>query len=231
MQQTVADVGFDELGALRALALEGALEGDVRITCTMLADQLETSNQTASRRLRTLEETGLIERSHSGDGQWITILSAGRKALEREYETYRRIFEDEEELVLSGTVTSGMGEGKHYISLEGYKEQFISKLGYEPFLGTLNIDLEDESTRRRGALEAITGTRIDQWEGEDRTYGAATCYSARLSAATGSESEAHIIVPDRTHHDEGQLELIAPVKLRDALSLDDGDRVSIYVKE
>ncbi len=41
----------------------------------------------------------------------------------------------------------------------------------------------------------------------------------------------HATVPERTHHTVDQLEIIAPVKLRDELDLTDGDHVTIHVEE
>jgi riboflavin kinase len=40
-----------------------------------------------------------------------------------------------------------------------------------------------------------------------------------------------VIAPERTHHDEDQLEVIAPVKLRDVLGLADGDHLTVHVHD
>jgi riboflavin kinase len=225
-------VGFDELAVLKLLALDGARRGEVKVSCGDLADRLDASNQTASRRLQALEDATLVERDLVSDGQWVALTEAGERALEREYEDYRRIFENPGELSLRGTVTSGMGEGRHYISLSGYMRQFKDKLGYEPYAGTLNVELDAESQRARSALQAMDGVRIEGWEDEERTYGPATCYPCTLDNREGETfSPVHVIVPDRTHHDESQAELIAPEKLRDELGLLDGDEVSIRVEE
>ena len=72
---------------------------------------------------------------------------------------------------------------------------------------------------------------IDSWEDDDRTYGAATCYPATVERDGRTFEPTHIIVPDRTHHDEENLELIAPVKLRDKLGLADGEMLAIHVAE
>ncbi|MFU8866391.1 DUF120 domain-containing protein [Natronococcus sp.] len=223
-------VGHDELAVLKLLALEGGLEGDVKISCSRLADRLEASNQTASRRLQRLEASDLLERDTVSDGQWVAVTDAGERALHAEYEDYRRIFETDPEVELEGTVTSGMGEGRHYISLSGYKRQFADRLGYEPFPGTLNVDLREDSVRRRSAMASLEPVPIDGWEDEDRTYGPAVCHPATVETADGdSYEEAHIIAPERTHHDEDQLEVIAPEKLREELDLEDGDRVTVSV--
>ncbi len=232
MQNAAAAVGHDELATLKLVALEGGLTQPAKVSCSGLADRLSASNQTASRRLQGLEEAEYVEREVVSDGQWVTITDAGEAALRREYSDYQQIFEPESPLSLSGTVTSGMGEGKHYISLPGYMEQFTAKLGYEPFAGTLNVVLDEQSVRARARLASIDAVPIDSWESDDRTYGAATCYPARIETVDGDAYEpTHIIVPDRTHHNEENIELIAPVKLRDELSLNDDELLTVHVEE
>lgn len=225
---SAAAVGPDELAALKHVALSGGLAGETKVSCAGLADRLDASNQTASRRLQRLEASGLIDREVVGDGQWIRITDEGEAALRAEHADYRRIFERDPELKLTGTITGGMGEGRHYISLSGYKEQFEERLGYEPYPGTLNVELDEESIRSRAAVSAIDAVPIDGWEDEERTFGPATCYPAELAAEDGETyTPTHVIIPERTHHDESQAELIAPTRLRDELDLDDGELVEI----
>ena len=230
---TTADsaVGHDELATLKLLALDGAIEGQRKVSCSGLAGRLDASTQTASRRLQRLDDAGLVEREVVSDGQWVALTDEGERALQREYADYRRIFEGEAGVDLAGHVTAGMGEGRHYISLPGYMRQFEDRLGYEPFLGTLNVDLDEESVRTRARMSSFEPVRIDGWEDDERTYGPAFCYPATVETGGGRFDRAHVIAPERTHHDEDQLEVIAPVKLRDELGLDDDDEVTIYVTE
>ena len=224
-------VGYDELATLKLLALDRAIESREKVSCSALADRLDASNQTASRRLQRLEDADFVEREIVSDGQWITITDDGEQALREEYADYRRIFERQVGLDLSGILTSGMGEGRHYISLPGYMEQFRERLGYEPFAGTLNVDLADASIRRRSAMASLDPVPIDGWEDEERTYGPAVCYPATVETAAGETYGAcHIVAPERTHHDEDQLEVIAPEKLREALGLADGDEITVRVE-
>ncbi len=239
---TASSAGHAELATLKALALSGGLDGDQKVSCSALAERLDASTQTASRRLQRLEEADLVEREIVSDGQWVTVTAAGERALQREYADYRRIFERDASVELRGTITSGMGEGRHYISLPGYMRQFEDKLGYEPFLGTLNVELDEESVRERGRLSSFEPVTIEGWEDDERTYGPAYCYPAAVEADGGETAasddgdagrfeDAHVITPERTHHGDDQLEVIAPVKLRDELGLDDGSSLTIYVTE
>ena len=230
-QATDEAVGYDELATLKLLAIEGALEGQQKVSCSALADDLDASNQTASRRLQRLDDAKYVEREMVNDGQWVEITGEGESSLRREYADYRRIFEREAAIGLQGFVTSGMGEGRHYISLPGYMEQFIEKLGYEPFAGTLNVDLTEESVRARAGMASLEPVTIEGWEDDERTYGPAFCYPASVEVGDSIYEPAHVIAPERTHHDEDQLEVIAPEKLREALGLDDDDEVTINVTE
>jgi riboflavin kinase len=238
MSEHRAAVGYDELAALKFVALEGGLAGPTKVSCAGLAERLDASTQTASRRLQALEGTGLLARDVVSDGQWVSVTDAGESALRGEYADYRRVFESRARIPLTGRVTGGMGEGRHYISLPGYMRQFRERLGYEPFAGTLNVDLDAESVRLRAGLSAVDAVPIDGWEDDERTFGPASCYAARLSVPADADPDAdaattyegaHAIVPDRTHHDESQLEVIAPDRLRDALALDDDDRIRVEV--
>jgi len=239
MAESTLAVGADARETLKLLALDGALDGQANVTCSGLAERLDVSTQTVSRRLRELDEAGLVDREMVSNGQRVTTTDEGRRALEREYADYRRLFEADRGVDLHGTVTGGMGEGRHYISLPGYNRQFVERLGYEPFPGTLNVELDAESTRARAALDGLEPIRIDGWEDDERTYGPAFCWPARLVAGdteTGNGTtgegyqEVHVIAPERTHHGQDKVELIAPDRLRDELSLDDGDAVTVHVE-
>lgn len=217
-------IKHDALAVLKILGLKGALEREVKVSCRTLAQGMDTSEQTISRRLQSLESEDLLEREIVTDGQWVTLTSKGKKLLRDEYEDYRHIFEDSKTVEFRGEVESGMGEGEYYISLDGYMRQFREKLGYEPFPGTLNIQLDDESTRARSALKNLDGIEIEEWETEERTFGGATCYPADIEGVDG-----HIIYPHRTHYPEEMLEVIAPIKLRDELELEDEDEIKVEV--
>jgi riboflavin kinase len=93
------------------------------------------------------------------------------------------------------------------------------------------VDLSGPSQRERSALDSFEAVDIEAWEDEERTYGGAFCYPATVETPDGPAFDrAHVIVPDRTHHDQQQLEIIAPDNLRDELGLLDGDEVIVRVE-
>lgn len=229
MVDAVSTASPEDVSALKAVALDVGLVGETKLSSGNLAKRLDISRQTAARRLKSLDAGGLITRDVVTDGQWISITATGERTLRQEYEAYRHLFDQERRLEMSGKITSGMGEGQHYISLHGYTTQFRDRLGYEPFAGTLNVELSAEAVRQRSVLYARDPIAIDGWEDDDRTYGPASVYPATVETASESYERVHIIEPERTHHDETQLELLAPDKLREALDLADGQEVTVYV--
>lgn len=232
-QVTTTEIDEDELMILKKLALSGPSTEELTTSCTELADELAVSRQTVSRRLQRLEAVGHIEREVSGDGQKVILTGVGERRLFDEFQDYQRIFGGENIVTFEGNVTSGMGEGQHYISLTGYTEQFENRLGYTPFPGTLNIELAESATHQLRRLERCEKIHIDGWQDDDRTYGPATCHPATLHRQEGTDTAtkpAHVLRPERTHHEDEIMELIAPVELREALDLDDGETVTIEVE-
>ena len=85
---------------------------------------------------------------------------------------------DKTTLPLIGTITTGMGDAKKFLSLTGYLDQFQSILGYEPFPGTLNITLNAHSTQLKSNLSDLDSLLIHEWTDGDRTYGPCLLYTS-----------------------------------------------------
>ena len=156
------------IAALKHVGLVGGLT-ETKVSCAALGDRLDASTQTASRRLQTLESAGYIERDVVGDGQWVRLTDAGEAALRAEYADYRRLFESDVGLALRGTVTGGMGEGRHYITLPGYAEQFRDRLeGVEGRVGRVSVlhVTPDEGVQLVGACDNLAVALLEQLRGD-----------------------------------------------------------------
>ncbi|MEM0088177.1 MAG: DUF120 domain-containing protein [Archaeoglobaceae archaeon] len=210
--------------ALKALALMNATREVVKISCKDFAKRINQSVQTASRRLKELENKGLIERTITKDGQFILITEKGRNLLHAEYLDYKKIFEGAETLKFHGIVFSGLGEGRYYVSLEGYRKQFREKLGIEPFPGTLNLRIPKEEIGIKKRLDAEQGIKIEGFTAENRSFGEVKAFKCKVNGLS-----AFIVIPKRTHHLSDVVEIIAERKLRDELNLKDGDIVEVEV--
>jgi riboflavin kinase, archaea type len=213
------------LSILKLLAMSGGARNPVVLTSREVGEKVGLSQQAADRHLVELEKRGLLVRQLASRSQRLVLTPTAMDLLRSEYATYRRIFEGPAALRFTGTVRSGLGEGRYYLSQPGYVVQFAERLGYSPFPGTLNIGLPAESGDLIRTVRLWAGIRIDGFEASGRTFGGATCYAAHLSGRP-----CHVIVPDRTHHQD-VVEVIAAEKLRDVLHLSDGDRVPVEIHE
>jgi riboflavin kinase len=209
------------------LAELGALDREIPITTSMLAKNLRVSQQTASRQLLKLEEFGLVKRLRSGRRDRVVITSEGNKVLAQMYANLKQIFEGpKREIVIYGTVFSGLGEGRYYVSQPGYRKQFREKLGFNPYPGTLNLRLGREHLSERQILESFSSILIYGYDDGYRRFGAARCYKARIN----DKIEGAIVTAFRTQYGPDVLEIIAPLNLRRKLKLRDGDLVKIRVQ-
>ncbi|WP_456328138.1 helix-turn-helix domain-containing protein, partial [Archaeoglobus sp.] len=76
------------LQVLKALALMNATRKVLKISSKELAEKIGQSIQTASRKLKELEDEGLIERTLTKDGQFVVITDKGKELLYKEYLDY-----------------------------------------------------------------------------------------------------------------------------------------------
>ena len=80
----------------------------IHISSTEFGKILDLSQQTASRRINSLEEIGWIQRKIVGKDQVIRITKKGADAILAMYKNLKQILED---ILIVGEVTEGMGEG------------------------------------------------------------------------------------------------------------------------
>lgn len=209
-----------EVETLKRLALMGANKEQVSLSSSIFAASLGMSPQTAARRLSAMEDEGYITRVVTPEGQKVRITEKGLVCLKSEYRDYCKVFEEGNSTVLKGKVTTGLGEGQYYISLEGYRQQFNEKLGFDPYPGTLNIRLTEPFTPAEH--EAV---KIEGFKDENRTFGGCKCYPINIKGVRGA-----IIRPDRTSYPLNLIEIIAPVNLRKTLGFADGDNVEVTIE-
>lgn len=215
----------EDLECLKRIGLRGGLSGPVFLNSQSLGDELGISPQTASRRLKSLEQQDLIKRNLIADGQLVTVTEEGESALRREYCDYYRLFGGKEKhFQFPGTVESGLGEGAYYMSLRQYMQQFDKILGFTPYPGTLNLRLSPVAVQRRKRLTIADWYQVEGFESEGRTFGQVRCLPCMIGTIP-----CGIVVPGRSHYPDALVEVIAPVGLRRELNLKDGDEVVIEV--
>jgi riboflavin kinase, archaea type len=219
---------WDSSFTLVKLAEMGAHRRTTKISTEYLAEKLGTSQQTASRYLIDLERLGWINRNTTSEGCLIKISEKGLKELERLSKSLRLLIEAPvpPSITLEGIVFTGLGEGAYYISKEFYRKQFIEKLGFDPYPGTLNIKLTtDYDIDSRKELDAYPAIEVEGFKNSDRTFGVVKCYPVMIE----NKVKGAVILALRSHYDVSVLEIIAPVCLRKHLNLKDGQKLKAEV--
>jgi riboflavin kinase len=206
----------------------GAQGRAVQVSTTNLAEKLGVAQQTISRHLIKLERLGLIERHLTARGELVKLTDSGTEELRNVHLGLRSILEAGVPTVISieGEVFTGLGEGAYYISQKGYREQIIGKLGFDPYLGTLNLKLKSNlDLQARKELDAYPAIELRGFKTGLRTFGPVKCYKALIN----DKAEGAVVTALRSHYSTSVLEVIAPTDLRDLFKLKDGDKVCVKV--
>lgn len=124
-------------------------------------------------------------------------------------------------LRLEGNVFSGADEGKKYVRLAWVKRQVEEKLGFTPYMGTLNIRLSGESIRQKKVLTRESTLEI--------VPAAGYCRGKLFKAILNDIVDGAVVIPDLRDYPDNILEVISSENLRKKLQLNDGDRVEIEI--
>ncbi len=191
-----------------------------------LIKKLGVPQQTFSRHLKELKKLNLVETTKISRGETIKITVKGYKELAAIQALLEKALKIQpSEIKLEGKVFTGLGEGAYYISQPGYKKQFIEKLGFNPYPGTLNVKIEECYLRKVSLLKCYPSIVIEGFSNGKRSFGSVNCYKALLE----NKIEGAVISALRSHYSDDVLEIIAPVNLRETLKLKDGDKISFIV--
>ena len=117
-------------------------------------------------------------------------------------------------------VASGKGDGSRFTELSWVKKQFVDKIGFEPFPGTLNVILKD--TTNRDVLE-VNKERTVAIEPPDKSYSKGIALRTTISSTVMGA----IVVPQVHGYSLDLLEIVAPMNLRGRLHLKDGDAITL----
>ncbi len=199
------------------LLKRGAASNPVKLSTTEMGDALGMTQQNASRRLAVLIKSGMISRS----GGRLSLTQKSISELKELYSGMRLAFEGIDNI--TGSLTDGVGDGRYYLSLPGYKNKIKEKFGILPYPGTLNIRLAEKEVWKKTALFdgalVIPGFRYD-----GRAFGelfAKACSIRNIPVVA--------VLPKRTHHPYNVLELVSDRNLRRLLRIKSGDMVTVSI--
>ena len=124
---------------------------------------------------------------------------------------------------IRGKVVSGAREAAYFTQVEWVQTQCSEKLGFKPYPGTLNMEISAEDFLLLESAAREDGADLIPPE-------SGFCAAKALPLLVGSVSGALVLPAKevRIHADE-IVEVMAPVCLREALDLRDGDEVALLL--
>jgi CTP-dependent riboflavin kinase len=122
---------------------------------------------------------------------------------------------------IAGTVSSGLAEAFDFTQLDWVKKQCLEKLGFIPYPGTLNLKVDKDYLNKIKELKEKEGIEIIPPTPD---------FCKAISYKTSIEGiDIAVIIPLVKDYPGDLVEIIAPIKLKDALLIKGGDRLSISI--
>ena len=121
---------------------------------------------------------------------------------------------------IKGKIVSGTHKGTYFMSLDVYQEEFLEKLGFKPFPGTLNLEISSEDAA--SILDLSDDMGIIKGKGN---FGDVKFLPAQLNR----QISGAILFPLKTQHSDEILEFVAEKNLRETLHLKDGDGINLKI--
>jgi CTP-dependent riboflavin kinase len=126
---------------------------------------------------------------------------------------------------LLGRLTTGIGQGQHFTQRDWARQQFIDKLGIDPFPGTINLIIDDsESMKVWNRLKDAPGIRID-----NPNDGPHDCDARCYPVSIDGQIDGAIVLPEVAGYSPLQIEVIAAKRVRHVLGIKDGDSLRLEI--
>ena len=156
--------------------------------------------------------------------RWVKLTEKGVEECLKFYTILKSAFEHKQ-LLIRGSVISGTGEGKKFLSLKEYKQAISKEIGFEPFEGTLNILLHPQEVWKREVLLRKEPVFVPGFKKGEEVYGGVYLYPCRIN-----KKNAAIIIPLKSRHPSNVIEIVAKENLRKKLKLKNTSEVILEVE-
>jgi len=127
-------------------------------------------------------------------------------------------------ITIIGRIVGGVKKGALFTELDWVQEQCLKKLGFKPYPGTLNLEIEEETIPVVEALRRGEGIELVP---PDSNFCTGHVYPVSVMGVTGA-----IVAPaeDVSAHGKNIIEIMAPISLKEALDVADGDEIMLTLK-
>ncbi len=128
--------------------------------------------------------------------------------------------EKKKRMKVTGAVVSGVGESASFLTIPWVNNQITQMVRFSPYSGTLNVDVADAGIQKR-----LKRHGTDKILPEEKGFCEALIFRGRVAG----RYPCGVILPLVQGYPSSILEIVAPVHLKDALSMKDGDGIEVEI--
>jgi riboflavin kinase len=130
---------------------------------------------------------------------------------------------------LNGIIFSDLGQASTFMALEWVQRGLEQTLGFVPYPATLNLRPQDSEDVRvwKAVQKEIRGIPLSPMHGG---FCSARLFPVAIQWAGEPRSEkprAAVLLPEVSGYPHDKIEIVAPVRLKDELGLEDGDQLTV----
>jgi len=128
-------------------------------------------------------------------------------------------------ITITGRIESGIQKGAFFTQLDWVQQQCHQKLGFKPYAGTLNLAIAEDAVPMVAELLQKSGMPLVS---PDARFCSGHVYPVSVMGVSGA-----ILAPaeEVKAHGSNIIELIAPIGLKEALDVKDGDEIMLTFKK
>ena len=126
---------------------------------------------------------------------------------------------------ITGRIESGIQKGAFFTQLDWVQQQCHKKLGFKPYAGTLNLKIAENAVPMIKELLQKSGLELVS---PDAHYCSGHLYPVSVMGVSGA-----ILAPaeEVRAHGSNIIEIIAPISLKEALDVKDGDEIMLTIQK
>jgi riboflavin kinase len=121
---------------------------------------------------------------------------------------------------IKGKIAKGIGESGNFLDIPWVNRQLCEKLSFQPWSGTLNIVIDDGDAQQ-----------ILKEKGKERLVAeqAGFCDALIFPALLNETYQCGIVLPLVPNYSATLIEIVAPIKIKETLGIEDGDEVVVDI--
>jgi riboflavin kinase len=127
---------------------------------------------------------------------------------------------------ITGVVFSDLGRAASFMALDWVQRSLKENLGFTPYPATLNLKLETDHERELWRAVKSHGKGIEISAPEAR-FCQARCFLVTIEGKHQGAVQGAVIVPEVEGYPADKLEVVAPVRLKDEMKLQDGGHITL----